>query len=248
MCDSMVYTALVTSLLNSRFLSNRKLTMVTIKRTPDFNKDFYESEAIKNGLSICGVDEVGRGCLAGPVVTAAVILKPGKKSRLVKDSKQLNAQELATAYAWIINNSWHAVGITHHRLIDQKNIYQATLVAMRRATMQLFATVPQLPEKILVDAMPLEIPSFAGDIIHFIKGESKSSSIAAASIVAKITRDRIMASLDHVFPGYQHTQHKGYSTALHKAVLVSRGISIIHRLSFTDHMTAAPEENQASLL
>ena len=223
--------------------------MATIKRKPDFKKDYYEMLAWSNNHVIMGVDEVGRGCLAGPVVAAAVIIHPHKKSRLIKDSKALTSEELLKSYAWIIKHSWNATAVVHNRIIDRVNIYQATLVAMRRCVTQLFATIPQQPSIIAVDAMPLIIDTFTGDIVHFIYGESKSSSIAAASIVAKVTRDAIMRQIEKSFPGYLLAQHKGYSTPTHKQQIRERGATILHRTSFIDHLDFYPEnqENQESL-
>lgn len=106
---------------------------------------------------------------------------------------------------------------------------------MKRAACQLLATVPQKPKLFVVDAMPLPLDIFNGDVIHFIYGEKKSSSIAAASIIAKVTRDEIMRRLDLSFPGYNLAQHKGYSTPHHKQTLKDTQESIIHRATFTDH-------------
>ena len=145
--------------------------MTTIKRKPDFKKDFYETGAWQQQQLVMGIDEVGRGCLAGPVVTAAVILHPGKKSRVLKDSKLLTQEELLNGYRWIIQNSWYSLGIINYRLIDKINIYQATLRCMHRAALQLLVLMPQKPVHILVDAMPLVINAFEGDIIHFLIGE-----------------------------------------------------------------------------
>lgn len=104
--------------------------MPTIKRKPDFRKDSYEHLAWGEKSLICGVDEVGRGCLAGPVVAAAVALPIGKTSRLLKDSKILKKDELIKGYEWILKHCWYGLGIIHHRTIDEHNIYQATLIAM----------------------------------------------------------------------------------------------------------------------
>lgn len=206
--------------------------MVTIKRDSSFKKNSYELAAWANKEFICGIDEVGRGCLAGPVVTAAVILKTQKISRLIKDSKIMTPEERERAFDWIIQNAYYGVGITHHRAIDRLNIYQATLVSMRKAVMQLFVASHVRPTAILVDAMPLKIETLAIDIIAFPFGESKSISIAAASIVAKVTRDRIMQTLETAVPGYAFGKHKGYSTGLHMEKIKELNPSIIHRKSF----------------
>lgn len=220
--------------------------MITIRRKPDFKKNSYEQTLWAENKLICGVDEVGRGCLAGPVVAAAVILYNSKISRLVKDSKLMTPEERFKAFDWIAAHSWFSVGIIHHRLIDQINIYQATQLAMKRAISQLLMQAGRKPSIILVDAIPIELNNFDGDIIAFCHGESKSVSIAAASIVAKVTRDLLMQRLDAVFPGYALASHKGYATSEHKAALAHQPTSLIHRTTFlkTLHM---PDENQLGL-
>lgn len=214
--------------------------MVTIKIPNRFKKDLYEVTAWNQNELICGIDEVGRGCLAGPVVVAAVILYPSKKSPLLKDSKLMDAQELLKGYAWIKKNSWHATALIDHRTIDEVNIYQATLKAMKRAFMQLMAHCPQRPRTIVIDAMPLQLVHTAFqeiDVHYFNFGEKRSSSIAAASIFAKVTRDQLMHRLNSFVPGYHLDRHKGYSTQLHKQSLKECGHSIIHRISYIDHLS-----------
>lgn len=210
--------------------------MTTIQRPPNFKKDFYENQAWEHHSTVMGIDEVGRGCLAGPVVAAAVILHPNKKSRLIKDSKLLDHEELIKAYTWITRNSWWGVGIINHRRIDDINIYQASMRAMSRAATQVLSLAPQQPSCIVIDAMPLTLQTFTGDVVAFIHGESKSTSIAAASIVAKVTRDSMLTAMDTTFPGYNLKGHKGYSTQAHKAALFEKGACIIHRETFIDHM------------
>jgi len=209
--------------------------MVTLKRLDQIKKNSYEKAAWDEQKVVCGIDEVGRGCLAGPLVTAAAILYPNRKSPLLQDSKLLSKPELIKGYDWIVKNAWFAYGIVDHRTIDAVNIWQATLLAMKKALVHLLATCPTKPSLVLVDAMPLNLAdtSYLGiDVHHFPKGESKSCSIAAASIVAKVTRDAIMAKYDPLLPGYQFGQHKGYGTAIHKAALLTYKASIIHRQSF----------------
>lgn len=218
-------------------MSNGNVRMVTTAIKSRFNKDTFEQEAWQNNRVVVGIDEVGRGCLAGPVVTAAVILHPNKKSRLVKDSKLLTPEEHLKAYRWITKNSWFSIGIMHHRCIDQHNIYQATLKAMQRSLMQLLHSCPLVPSKILIDAMPLRLhhtPFNELEVLHFIKGEQRSSSIAAASIVAKVKRDHIMRVMNASLPGYQLDSHKGYSTQKHKEKIQELQHSIIHRMSFLE--------------
>jgi ribonuclease HII len=209
-------------------------------------KDFYEKEAWNANQLVCGIDEVGRGCLAGPLVTAAVILHSQKTSRLIKDSKLLTHEERVKAYAWIIKNSWYSTGIVSHTLIDTHNIYQATLIAMKRAVMQLMAICPHKPTTILVDAMPLKLYWTSYEHItihHFPQGERKSSSIAAASIIAKVQRDALMGIFDPLFPGYNLAEHKGYATNTHCKVVRHEGRSIIHRLSFLNNLLASNDQD-----
>ncbi len=198
-------------------------------------KNYYENTAWQAKSLVCGVDEVGRGCLAGPLVTGAVILPPGCTYRLLKDSKIMSALERETAYCWIVKNCWYATGIVSAQTIDQHNIWQATLMAMKKAVLNLLTTCPERPSAILIDAMPLKLLDTDYKNIpihHFCKGESLSTSIAAASIVAKVTRDRLMGIYESIFPGYSLAQHKGYSTKLHKSAVVALGPTIIHRTSF----------------
>lgn len=210
--------------------------MLPSKRVnPQLSKDFFEKESWAKGLLVCGIDEVGRGCLAGPVVAAAVILPLGKKSPLLKDSKILTKQEREKAFLWIQKHCSIGVGVLGNRIIDQQNIRNATLSAMKKAFLHLMVGSPSRPEIILIDAMPLSLANTAYSDIpvsHFIQGESRSSSIAAASIVAKVTRDLLMEKMDHVFPGYALAKHKGYSTSEHKAAFKKNGPSIIHRTLF----------------
>jgi ribonuclease HII len=222
--------------------------MVTIKYKESFKKDYFETQAWQENTLICGIDEVGRGCLAGPIVTAAVILFPHKKSRLIKDSKLLDGKELQLAYRWLLKNCWFSYAILNHRSITQHNIYYATMKAMRRALMQLFAHCPQLPKTIVIDAMPVNLtktPYETITVYHFPFGERKSSSIAAASIIAKVTRDAIMRKLDTSFPMYHFAKHKGYSTKLHQHRIKTYGPSIIHREHFLDNKSWLAQEQLA---
>jgi len=201
----------------------------------NIKKNFYELQAWEAGTLIIGVDEVGRGCLAGPVVAAATMIHKGKKSPLIKDSKILTLEERIKAFQWVIKNSTYGIGIVHNRLVDQKNIYQATKIAMKRAISQLLANTPIIPSAIVIDAVKLSLDNFQGPIHSFPFGESKSISIAAASIIAKVTRDRLMQEFEHDFPQYQLAQHKGYATVSHRNHLKMHKICLIHRVSFVDH-------------
>ena len=173
--------------------------------------------------------------MAGPIVVSSVILPANSETFLLKDSKTLTVAQRNQAYKWIIKNCQYSFGILNHRVIDQKNIYQTTLLAMKRSVLQLFATTQKLPSLILVDAMPLSLANTTYkniDIHHFPFGESVSSSIAAASIVAKVKRDEIMKKMDEIFPGYAFAIHKGYQTQKHIDALDVKGPSIIHRQTY----------------
>ena len=210
----------------------KKDYMVTTKRKPDFKRQMYEKEAWEKSELVCGIDEVGRSCFAGPVVAAAAILRPKAKFKYLKDSKVLTPEQRELAYEWLLKNSTFAVGIMHHRIIDSKNIYHATLCAMKRALLQLLAHTPKAPSIVLVDAMPVKIDHLDIPVIHFCYGERQSASIAAASIIAKVTRDRLMSRLDPVIPGYVFASNKGYGTLAHRNGIKEHGISFMHRLTF----------------
>jgi len=216
------------------------------KNSPFIYKNQFEKASWDLGHVVCGIDEVGRGCLAGPLVTAAVILPVNKTSPLLKDSKETTLAERRAAFAWIQRHCWYSVGIVHNRIVDQHNIYQATLIAMKKALVTLLATSPVYPTAILVDAMPLDLhETHYKDIpIHaFCQGERKSSSIAAASIVAKITRDLIMDRFELIIPGYHFDAHKGYATKAHKQALGSLNRCILHRTSFLENTLTAESDD-----
>jgi ribonuclease HII len=196
----------------------------------NISKNHFELKNAQDMKILCGIDEVGRGCLAGPVVTAAVTLKSTRKNSLIKDSKLLQENQLEKAYNWLLKNSVFAVSVVDHQAIDRHNIYKATQISMCRAYYQLCALTPERPPTVvLVDAVKLPL---ACEVISMFKGETESISIAAASIVAKVTRDRIMKRLSTHFPLYRLEQHKGYATKAHYDALVAHGKSPIHRLSF----------------
>jgi ribonuclease HII len=204
-----------------------------------FKKNFFEKDAWQNSCYVCGIDEVGRGCLAGPLVTSTVILPINTTSPLLKDSKILTEQEREKAFDWITKNCFYSVAITSHKQIDKINIYQATLVTMKKSLLQLLHSVPFEHQKIkyvLIDSMPLSLyPSSFYNSLEFKffdKGETLSSSIAAASIVAKVTRDRLMVKINSIFPKFNFSEHKGYGTTDHVKVLNEQGQTIIHRNSF----------------
>jgi len=180
---------------------------------------------------IAGLDEAGRGCLAGPVVAAAVILPLTEdiSSQLVgvNDSKQLTALTRERLYEVIYQHALAvSVGFGSVELIDERNILQATKQAMRNALTQLSIS----PQALLLDALLLK--DIALPQRSLIKGDSRSLSIAAASIIAKVTRDRFMRQLHEEYPAYGFAQHKGYGTAMHLAALQVHGITPHHRKSF----------------
>lgn len=187
-----------------------------------------ENEYYKSGIKVlCGVDEAGRGPLAGPVCAAAVILPPGHLLEGVNDSKKLTERARDALYDVIINEAV-AYGIAFAEIgeIESMNILNASLLAMRRAVDMLSPR----PGLVLVDgnnAGSFDIPSEA-----IIKGDGRCISIAAASILAKVTRDRYMLQMDEVYPEYGFARHKGYGTKLHYEMLDKYGPCPIHRLSF----------------
>jgi ribonuclease HII len=188
----------------------------------------YETELLRDGYrAIAGTDEAGRGPLAGPVVAAAVILHPGQTIPGVNDSKKLTERQREKLYPIIMAEALAVgIGLCDHEEIDRLNILRASLEAMRRAV----AALPVAADFLLVDGsftVPLEIPQQA-----VIKGDSLSLSIAAASIIAKVTRDRLMVEFDLLYPGYGFAGHKGYPSASHRATIVCLGPCPIHRSSF----------------
>ena len=193
---------------------------------------FYEQKAWHKETLLSGIDEVGRGCLAGPVVACALILHPHVFHPLLKDSKILTENQRAKAAGWITHNAWYSFGSVDHAAIDKHNIYKATQMAMHKAYAGLISlpSLPQLPKQVLIDAMPL---SFSGtQVLSFTKGESKSVSIAAASIMAKVMRDKLMHRFEQLFPGYHFASNKGYGAQKHVETLENKGSSLIHRKTF----------------
>ena len=187
----------------------------------------YEKECYARGMElIAGVDEVGRGPLAGPVVAAAVILPKGCKIPGLNDSKKIPKSKHKEIYEAVLQNAIAiGIGVKDNHVIDQVNIYEATKLAMMEAIGQL---EPQ-PQHLLIDAMKLDLPIPQTSII---KGDANSLSIAAASIVAKVTRDQMMEEFDREYPGYDFAQNAGYGTAKHLDGLEQLGVTPIHRRSF----------------
>ena len=177
--------------------------------------------------AICGIDEAGRGPLAGPVVAGAVILVPDCEILYLNDSKKLSPKRREELFAEIQEKavSW-SVGIVDAGEIDRINILQATYEAMRKA----IAGLKLVPDLLLNDAVV--IPEVETEQVKIIKGDAKSVSIAAASILAKVTRDRMMEQYDALYPEYGFAKHKGYGTAAHMAALQKHGLCPIHRKTF----------------
>lgn len=187
----------------------------------------YEQDLYNRGYHfIAGVDEVGRGPLAGPVVAAAVILPQDAFLPGINDSKKLTEQKREELFQQITECAISiGIGIIPAKVIDEVNIYQATKQAMKKALLGL----SEKPEHLLVDAMeiPIDIPQTS-----IIKGDSKSVSIAASSIIAKVTRDRLMVRLGHEYPQYGFEKHMGYGTAFHLDALKKYGVTSEHRRSY----------------
>ena len=187
----------------------------------------YERELINQGITlIAGVDEVGRGPLVGPVVTAAVILPLNYKLDGLTDSKKLSEKKRDKFYDIIMHDAISVgIGIKDEKIIDEVNIYEATTLAMVEAINNLNVK----PEHVLIDAMPLDINIPTTSII---KGDAKSLSIAAASVIAKVTRDRMMYELDKKYPMYGFGKHKGYPTKAHIGAINKYGIIPGYRLTY----------------
>lgn len=176
---------------------------------------------------VCGIDEVGRGPLAGPVVAAAVILPKNCQILYLNDSKKLSEKKREELYEVIMKEAVAVgIGMVSPARIDEINILQATYEAMREAISKLSVT----PSVLLNDAVT--IPEVTIPQVPIIKGDAKSVSIAAASIIAKVTRDRLMVEYDEMLPGYGFAKNKGYGTAEHIAALKENGATLIHRKTF----------------
>lgn len=188
----------------------------------------YERVAKEEGYElVAGVDEAGRGPLAGPVAVAAVILPLGFYLPFLNDSKKLSEKRRETLYDMIKEHSIaYSVVFVDRETIDRENIYQATQEGMYNAILKLNPA----PEKVLIDAMPLDklhIPH-----LSIVKGDAKSANIAAASILAKVTRDRFMKEMDAIYPEYGFKNHKGYGTKAHIEAIKKYGPCPMHRTSF----------------
>lgn len=191
-------------------------------------KEIEKDLNLKGFNKICGIDEAGRGPLAGPVVVAAVIMPQDSMIEGVNDSKKVSEKKREKLYDEISNSAiaW-GVAIIDQKEIDNINILNATKKGLTQALMQL----SEKPDIILVDALT-GIDTLGIPYQSIIKGDAKSYSIAAASIIAKVTRDRIMREWDEIYPEYGFEKHKGYGTKAHIEVIKNNGICPIHRRSF----------------
>ena len=205
----------------------KKIDALNKERQRTFELSKYERENSQYG-PLCGIDEVGRGPLAGPVYAAAVILDPDKEILYLNDSKKLSEKKREALYDVIMENALAVgIGCSSPERIDEINILQATFEAMTRAVNNLKVK----PGALLIDAV--HIPQLEEyKQISIIKGDAKSVSIAAASIIAKVTRDRVMKEMALKYPQYAFESNKGYGTAAHIAALKEFGPCEIHRRSF----------------
>jgi len=198
-----------------------------IREMPKIDTLFFEKRANKQGFkTVAGIDEAGRGPLAGPVVAAAVVVKDFDFENRIDDSKKLSAKRREQAFLEIMDKCDIGIGESGVEEIDEINIYQATLLAMKRAVLELSCD----PDHLLVDGR-MKVP-LDKKMTLLEKGESKSVSIAAASIIAKVYRDKLMLDLDEKYPWYGFSSHKGYGTARHIEAIRERGLSPVHRKTF----------------
>lgn len=216
--------------------SNAKQTPARIKKYEEEkirldNMRKFEKPLYETGIKyIAGIDEVGRGPLAGPVVACALILKKDVLIEGVNDSKKVSEIKREKLFDIILDNvEAYGLGIVNEKVIDEINILNATKKAMTEAVMKLKIK----PEHLLIDAekLNLDIP-----YTPIIKGDAFSISIAAASIIAKVTRDRMMQEYDTIYPGYNFTKNKGYGTKEHIDAILKQGPSPIHRKSFIENI------------
>ena len=206
--------------------SSDSLPLIEEEIVPTFR---FEKGLMRDGfLPVAGVDEAGRGPLAGPVVASAVILNPRRIPKGLNDSKQLTAARREALYEEILATADVAISSLSAIAIDRTNILKASLEAMRRAV----ASLPQQAKFVLIDGRDVP-PGLACPGKALIKGDARSFSIAAASIVAKVTRDRMMQAAGLTFPQYGFEQHAGYATETHRMAITNHGPCAIHRMSFS---------------
>ena len=206
----------------------RRIEKLYAERIRIYNLYNYENRLKNEGYSlIAGIDEAGRGSLSGPVVASAVILPCHLFIPYIKDSKKLTSQKRTELYFTILNKAKDVgIGIVEAKIIDRINIAQASFLAMKKAILDL----KEVPDYLLVDGF--KIPHLNISQLALIKGEDKSISIAAASIIAKVYRDNIMVKYDQKYPQYLFKKNKGYGTKEHLKALLKYGPSEIHRKSY----------------
>ena len=203
----------------------------------------FENEYYNKGCNIVvGVDEAGRGPLAGPLVVASCVLPKGYDNELIDDSKKLTEKKREELFALIKEIAVdYVIKVVDIETIDTKNIYQATKDAMKECVKELHVKV----DAVLTDAMPLD--NMGVEVQAIVKGDAKSQSIAAASILAKVTRDHIMYELDKKYPEYDFKSNKGYGTKKHIAALNEYGITDVHRRSYEPVKSMVNEQLQLDL-
>ena len=183
-------------------------------------------------LKICGIDEAGRGCLAGPVVSAAIIIDKSKIPSGIRDSKQLTEAKRNEYYKMLISDAVsYSIGTASHTEIDEINILKAAMLSMQRA----FNGLSVKPDVVIIDGpfAPGGLTDIAGlKVIPVIKGDDRIKLVACASVIAKVFRDGLMVLLDEKYPHYGFKRHKGYATAEHKNNLIKYGYSDVHRKTF----------------
>lgn len=191
------------------------------------------------GKGVCGIDEAGRGCLAGPVVAAAVVLREVAPEGL-GDSKAVSAKKRDFLYKQLVESAHFGVGVVGAEVIDQVNILQANFLAMQLALSELASKVAfgdigcvVVDGNYLTPRLQRDSARLGATIFTLVKGDAKVAAISAASIIAKVTRDRIMKELDSVHPGYGFADHAGYGSPAHLAALKTLGPCAVHRMTFT---------------
>ena len=201
----------------------------------------FDQQFLQEGYTnLIGVDEAGRGPLAGPVVAAAVCLRENRFSVKIKDSKKMTACQRDKAFIEIFEKAYVGIGMMNEFVIDQVNILQATFLAMNAAVRQLIFQIKQNKNDVLLDqqttCLLIDGNRFISQVPYsyktIIKGDDKSLSIACASVIAKVTRDRILEKYHQIFPEYGFDQHKGYPTAAHQRALEKYGAAFVHRKTF----------------
>lgn len=210
----------------NRRLDQRESAMSDSVNGRSFHLPAFPSSAIARRGVVAGVDEAGCGPWAGPVVAAAVVLHRRLRGIRIDDSKRLSLRQRARAYQALVDEALIGVGIVPPPMIDRHNIRQAALRAMEQAV----ANLPCTPGFVLVDGQ--QVPRLAVPCQALVDGDHLSYPIACASIIAKVTRDRLMTFYHRLFPAYRFDRHKGYGTTLHLEALKTWGPSPIHRMSF----------------